>query len=725
MAADEEGFDYPSVDSGKCTGCGLCRKVCPALYSTKNTDKPLVYACRYKNDEVRKVSSSGGLFTLIAEQCLQSGGVVFGAAFDENFDVIHICVEKKEDLDKLRRSKYVQSHIGNTFQDVKRFLIEGRKVLFTGTPCQVAGLNNFLQKKYDNLLLADIICHGVPSPAVFRSYCREMEQRYGAKVTDFSFRDKTNGWSPDLNMMMMMSSGEKYASLLIEDPYGNAFLSNLFLRPSCHHCFANNFRSGSDITLGDYWGIDGVHLWFNDHKGTTAAIIKTEKGKEVWSGLQQKIKSLPSSLTKALEGNPCIHCSVMPHPNRSQFFADFATAKESAVIPLIEKHLGRNDVGILNFQYSYFNYGALLVAYSLQRAVDKLGYRAYHINFFPHFLFKGTVNEDNPFKQFGERFIRRTGICINTADLQENINGRFQKFITGGDQVFRWHCDFSFLLDWVSGKKTLLSYSASFGLDSLNKIPEYTWKKAYAEKCFHRFDAISVREQSGATILKQEFGINAEVVLDPTMLLDAEEYQEVIDGEFSEVPAEEFVAYYMLDNELRADLYHPALAVSALADAGVFVDMRKNENGQFRSFGQWLHLIKNAKYVITDSFHGTIFSILYRKQFLTLDRPYGGSERIITLFETLGIDKRRFLPADQLASANLSLLDEPIDYVSVHEKLAEERERAMVFLRNGLAIVKKEKLKSLYKPALWTRCYHLARRAAGKIKRLMVKIIRG
>jgi len=726
MTADEEGFDYPSLDSGKCTDCGLCRKTCPALHSKKNTDEPQVYACWYKNDDVRKSSSSGGLFTLLAEQVLQSGGVVFGAAFDENCEVIHTYIEKKEDLDKLRRSKYVQSSLGNTFQDVKRFLTEGRKVLFTGTPCQISGLNNFLQKNYDNLLLVDIVCHGVPSPAVFRSYRREIAQRYGegAKIVDFSFRDKTHGWNPALHTMtMMMSNGDKYASLLRENPYGSGFLDNLFLRPSCHHCFAHNFRSGSDITLGDYWGIDTAHPFFNDQKGTTVAIIKTAKGKEVWSGLQQEIKSRPSSLAKALPGNPCIHRSVAAHPNRDQFFADFAAAKGASVIPLIEKHLGRNDVAIMNFQHSHFNYGALLVAYSLQRAVEKLGHRAYHINFFPIWLFEGSANEDNPFKKFGERFIRRTGICLNKADLQQHINRRFQKFIAGGDQIFRWHNNFAYLFYWVSGKKTLLSYSASFGLNSLDKS-SYAWRKAYAAKCFRRFDALSVREKSGVGILKKEFGLNAEVVLDPTMLLDAENYQEIIDGECSEVPTEEFVAYYTLDAELREALYHPALTVPALADTGVFVDMMKDEDGQYRSFGQWLNLIKNAKYVITDSFHGTVFAILFRKQFLTLARPVGGGERIVNLFEVLGIDKRRFLPTNQLVSVEESMMYEPIDYISVYEKLTAERERAMEFLRNGLSIVKKEHLVPLHTPVPWKRYYRFVRRMAGKVWRFLLKKIR-
>lgn len=712
MVADEEGFDYPSVDSGKCTDCGLCQKVCPARHSTKNTSEPLVFACWYKNDDVRKVSSSGGIFTLLAEQFLQSGGVVFGAAFDENCEVIHTYIEKKEDIDKLRRSKYVQSSLGDTFHGVKRLLSERRKVLFTGTPCQVSGLNNFLGKDYDNLLLVDIVCHGVPSPAVFRSYRREREQQYGAKITECSFRDKPFGWNPALHMMMKMSNGEKYSSLLSEDPYGEGFLRNLFLRPACHHCFANNFRSGSDITLGDYWGINEVHLRFDDKKGTTVAIIKTEKGKKVWSGLQPKIKSRHSSLEKALPGNPCIRHSVAEHPNRAPFFADFASKKETAVIPLIEKYLGRNDVGILNFQYSYYNYGALLVAYSLQRAVAKLGHRAYHVNFVPNSLFESSTNENNPFKRFGERFIRRTGICLNKNDLQRYINRRFQKFITGGDQVFRWHNHFNFLFDWVSGKKTLVSFSASFGVDSLGKIAIHYDKKAYAEKCFRRFDAISVREKSGVKILKKAFGISAEVVLDPTMLLDAEEYQEIIDGEFSEVPAGEFVVYYSLNDELREALYHPALTVPALADTGVFVDMMKNENGQYRSFGQWLNLLKNAQYVITDSFHGTVFAILFRKKFLTLARPFGGDERLVYLFEALGIDKRRFLSVDRLASVDVSLLNEPIDYATVYEKLAAEKQRAMIFLRNGLSIEKTEKLTSLYKPALWERCYSFARRMA-------------
>jgi coenzyme F420-reducing hydrogenase beta subunit len=194
MYADGEGFEYPQIDTERCTQCRRCEKVCPALNQVKNQNAPAVYACYNRNAEIRKQSSSGGIFTLLAEQVFRQNGIVFGACFNERWEVVHCAAESADQLEKLRGSKYVQSRLGDIFGQIKQSLKTGRKVLFSGTPCQVAGLKKGLNKKDPNLLMIDIVCHGVPSPLVFHLYRQEIEQRYHSPIRHFSFRNKTHGW---------------------------------------------------------------------------------------------------------------------------------------------------------------------------------------------------------------------------------------------------------------------------------------------------------------------------------------------------------------------------------------------------------------------------------------------------------------------------------------------------------------------------------------------------
>ena len=211
MHEDKEGFLYPKVDKEACIDCGLCEKVCPIIHQAEPTEPLSSYIAINPNEEIRLHSSSGGIFTLLAEQVIAEGGVVFGARFDENWDVVHAWTDTIEGLAPFRGSKYVQSRIGNTYKETKDFLQQGRKVLYSGTPCQIAGLKKYLRKEYDNLLTVDFICHGVPSPGVWRRYLSELRESLRAErgdgkntvpssidelpvITGISFRDKSNGW---------------------------------------------------------------------------------------------------------------------------------------------------------------------------------------------------------------------------------------------------------------------------------------------------------------------------------------------------------------------------------------------------------------------------------------------------------------------------------------------------------------------------------------------------
>lgn len=281
MKEDKEGFLYPAVDNSSCIDCGLCERVCPVI-NQNEPKKPIVTLAAVNSDKsVRLASSSGGIFTLLAERTIDNGGVVFGAAFDENWDVRHICVDNKCELPKLRGSKYVQSIIGNCYKEAKRHLSAGMEVLFSGTPCQIAGLKRFLQKDYENLKTVDVVCHGTPSPLAWRKYLDEVSSKYNiVQITDIQFRDKTEGWK---NFSLLIKYKDKegvektFRETLNENIFMRCFLSNLCLRPSCYSCPARNGKSGSDITLADLWGAENICPGLDDDKGVSLVLLRNKE----------------------------------------------------------------------------------------------------------------------------------------------------------------------------------------------------------------------------------------------------------------------------------------------------------------------------------------------------------------------------------------------------------------------------------------------------------------
>ena len=287
LKEDEEGFLYPVVEIETCIDCGLCEKVCPVLHQGEERKPLKIYAAKNQNEEIRKQSSSGGVFTLLAEEVIKEGGVVFGARFDEEWEVKHDFTETMEGLGAFRGSKYVQSRIEDNFQKVEAFLKQGRKVLFSGTPCQVAGLKRFLRKEYDNLLTVDFVCHGVPSPGVWRRYLKETKlniykNKRNVDIENISFRDKQIGWKKycfSLKYSELGVDGEKktnaYVELARNNIYMKGFLADLYLRPSCYACPAKCGKSDSDITIGDLWGAPFI-LGQDDDKGTSLVFINED-----------------------------------------------------------------------------------------------------------------------------------------------------------------------------------------------------------------------------------------------------------------------------------------------------------------------------------------------------------------------------------------------------------------------------------------------------------------
>lgn len=346
MKTDEEGFYYPQIDSSLCINCGLCEKVCPIINPIKcnKTENDIAaYAAYTKDLNIRLKSSSGGLFTEIASYIIDNGGIVFGAALNKNLFVEHISVETIEDLEKLRGSKYVQSTIGNTYKQAKDQLDKGRLVLFTGTPCQINGLYTYLRKDYDNLITQDIICHGVPSPLVWKQYLKYIENKTGSKPTNISFRDKRNGWQ-SYSLVFSLENGGEYIESSKDSLFMKAFLSDLCLRPSCYNCKFKSKVRISDFTLADFWGINNVLPEFNDNNGVSLILINSSKAHIILENIKDRIVLKQVDLDAALRYNPSAYKSSKQPKKRHAFMKNIQSMPFDEIV---RKYTRRSKFKIL------------------------------------------------------------------------------------------------------------------------------------------------------------------------------------------------------------------------------------------------------------------------------------------------------------------------------------------------------------------------------------------
>ena len=330
MQLDAEGFYRPVIDAEKCVQCGACERICPWNKPVENPNvadvSPKTVAAYAKDESVRLQSSSGGIFTVLAESVLDDGGVVVGVAQTAPTRFGHIVVDNKADLEKLRGSKYVQADVGLVYRKVRSLLKAGRKVLFSGTPCQVAGLYAVLGNAASaDLITVDIVCHGTPSVKVFEKYVREIEKEKSALAASSRFRDKRMGWRLfSMTSSLNTISGDcfQFSKTLREDKFMRVFLQNICLNSSCSDCRYGKLPRVADITLGDYWNIAKVHPQMDDNKGTSVVLLNTEHGKALFESVADKVAQCDSKVEYAIAGNPCIVRSSMPHPKRAEFFAN-------------------------------------------------------------------------------------------------------------------------------------------------------------------------------------------------------------------------------------------------------------------------------------------------------------------------------------------------------------------------------------------------------------------
>lgn len=355
VAPDDKGFLYPAINNNVCVECGLCVKACPVIQQ-KDSNREFeqkVYAVINNDKQVLKTSASGGAFSLLAEEVLKNNGVVYGCALTKDMRVMHIAVDQVDDLQKLRGSKYVQSDLGDTYAKISGHLKEGRHVLFTGTPCQVDGLNCYLAAKNqsaERLLTADLLCHGVPSPGLWADFVQYLEKIYYAKLTDFRFRTKIAGWENSIETATF-ENGKTLKNTNNIRSFLALFYKNISLRPMCFSCNYHSFVRPSDITIGDYWGIDKTHPELNDNKGLSVVLVNTQKGYDVFLRVADRAKVLETKAEDAVQ--TALQHNAKPKIDNAVFWQEY---QEKGFDFIIKKYGMRSKASLLKVKAITFLY---------------------------------------------------------------------------------------------------------------------------------------------------------------------------------------------------------------------------------------------------------------------------------------------------------------------------------------------------------------------------------
>ena len=346
MKADEAGFMFPEiVDISKCVSCGVCERICPVLKENGSGGCVTVAYAAFTEDEYTRLhSSSGGIFSELADIVLKNGGLVYGACYDEDATVRHIQINGRAGLRKLQGAKYSQSILGNSFQTIKRALNVGKIVLFSGMPCQVAGLKSFLRMDYENLICIDFVCHGVPSPMVWDKYIhyRAQSDNQGIFPKTINLRNKESGWSHySYSVEFMYTGGNRYLCKNDNDLFMRLFVGDYILRECCGDCHFKGYDRVSDITLADFWGIWDVDPEMDDDKGTSLILIHTQKGEKLLRTISKNIKCKQVTLEQASYRNQSILKSAVHKESRNAVLKAIAETNFGAAIPIIQEETSK------------------------------------------------------------------------------------------------------------------------------------------------------------------------------------------------------------------------------------------------------------------------------------------------------------------------------------------------------------------------------------------------
>lgn len=670
---NEAGFYTPQINKEKCTNCGLCSFVCPQTKEVQPKEEPTHCYAVMADDEIRKNSASGGVFALIAQEYLRNGGYVCGAAFSDNFKhVSHIIIDKEEDLVKLQNSKYVQSNIGKVFSEIKSLLESGKDVLFGGTPCQVAGLNNYLGKHYDNLLTMDLVCHGIPSPLVWEMYLVALSKN--KKISNILFRNKKNGWHYKSEVEIIFDN--KILKKRIKDNlFYRAFFEHLILNEACYNCKYANLQRPADITIGDFWGIERKDAELNDEKGTSLLIINNPKGQKIVNEIKDKFKKFKEfDIDYARDNNQRLKLSSERNLDNTQFIKNL---KKIPILKNIEKNLCPQYEGVIKNFWACDNFGATLSAYALQQYFQERKKNYYLLKtYYP----KGFVQD------FAEKYLKTTHLVSSKTQYKE-LNSNTNNFVVGTDQVLRpLIIEYNLATDlfgYTSYNKKRISFSGSFGTMCLEKM---SWINRFKYgKLISRFDNISTREITGVDICKKEFDINADYIIDPVFLINKNKWLKMAPDTQNKYKNK--IVCYMLRVDDKVEKLKNYLEKKYKKEVVMLVNREL-------PIDEFLSAIKDAEAVVTNSFHGTCFSLIFNKKVLGITNSARGDSRFDSLIKLFDIEKLTVKNIEEIYEREELFCE--YDFNNFSNLLEEERKKAEIWFEHSINKKKQITLKNIF-----------------------------
>ncbi len=669
MAEDDSGYKYPKIDAEVCINCGLCSKACSEK-TALNKKNPKCYAVMC-DDKIRLKSSSGGVFKCLADWFIENDGYVCGAVFDSDWSVRHIVSDNREDIEKMRGSKYLQSDTGFCFKEIKEILQKNKSVLFSGCPCQIAGLKKYLGRSYSGLYCLDLVCHGVFSYKMFKKY---LDENFDTNnIRDFQFRNKfMQGWgigSPAVN-----------GKIVSNNDFMDLYLKKAGYRESCYRCKYACIPRQGDLTIGDYWNPE-----LNDGMGTSVVLVNNEKGVRLMDILKSRAKKIRQTpLKNAVRSNPNIIKPSVPHKNTAVFRKNFnnITLNENKKIVLYDKA----DCMIINLWFS-LNYGAVLTCFGVKCLCEKLGLNAKVINFTPVKTkeYKGGFSE-----KFADKYLNLTNPIETFEDLKK-LNDNCNTFIAGSDQIWGpfiegisryWTLAHSaFMLDFVDNKNKKISYGASLGVADIK-----SYSLSYLNKMKYylpQFDFISVRENEGKQLLKDYFNIESEQLIDGAFLIPKEKLYEMT--EEYENKDGEYIAYFCLPYYHNEDIFKTKVD---LISRKLNLPVKEWKFDRTADVEKWLAFIKNARFVISDSFHCCVFSIIFNVPFVQIINAVNSQSRFESVFRMLGIENNSIPP--YISGEELNKTDFNFDWEKINKNIEKAVDKAEKWMINAINSSKKQ-----------------------------------
>jgi coenzyme F420-reducing hydrogenase beta subunit len=638
--SNQDGFYSPVLDESACKGCNICIKFCPVHATPANASKndaPPVCNAFMADDATRFRASSGGAFPIIAKEIILKSGSVVGAAFNDDFSVSLCMINKLDDLPLLLKSKYVQSNAEGIYAKVHSVLKSSQTpLLFAGLPCQVAGLYAYLESKHfaipEHLLTIDLVCAEAPSPKLWQRY---LEECWGGprNIENYDFRAKECGWNTSLKIVLKNGETQILPQAEDRDLWRKLSCRYLRTRDTCCKCHFATFPRQGDLTIGDFWQIGKYEGTLDDGKGTNVILVNNRKGEMLLEYLRKPEYRLAKTPVEWADNHNRLNRykkSIIPISERDRFFylAQRHSFKKAAIFALEKKY----DVGIVGF-WNNQNFGACLTNYALFRAVTDLGYEALMID---SPIWRGVSKPDvanfrkSPYPEYA------TTPFKNYASDLTDYNFTIDRFLVGSDQLFN---DWLYRgaqkfadLHWVAEEKKRAAYAISFGGAYFDGTQE---TKAELARQLKKFEILSVREKSGMQLLRNCFDVDGTHVLDPVFLCDKKYYDELAEAGKPYVGKGGVMGYVFNQDKNAA-----AIITFFSKTVEIPVELNTIENQKGSTVEDWLASIRNAQFVITDSYHCLCFAVIFRKPFLVLVNNTATLERITSLLELLHEEKR-------------------------------------------------------------------------------------